>query len=194
MKKLILVSIFTCIISISGYGQIEKGNFLLGGGGSLNFSSEDENSDFDVNLSPTVGCFFTKKIALGVSMPLSFNYFTRKSYNSSQSFRGNIYGFGISPFLRYYFFQKKKVAFFGSASYGFNQEIYTSKNDDDNELYFFTNANASLGFVYFISQNIGLESTIGYNSYKNSDFETSNIKLNFGLQIYLKRKGKKKDE
>ena len=157
MKKSILVSIFICILSVSSYGQIEKGNLLLGGGASFNFSSEDESSNFKANLTPIIGSFLTDDIAFGVTIPLTFTSYKLKS--NSIEITGNETGYGLAPFLRYYFIKKGKSAVFGSVSYGFNKATSKAKAtglsspvEETNSTTFAT-GNVSLGYVYFINEN-----------------------------------------
>jgi hypothetical protein len=191
MKNLILMSIIMLVLSLSSYGQIEKGNYLLGGTGNLGFSSNEGRSSFNIGIRPNVGYFLTDKIALTTSIPLSF--YTDKSEN----WQSRSVCYGLVPGLRYYFAKKEKSAFFASTSFGIFQSKSKTESESNNPFNInkssntYTSANLAVGYVYFLNKSIGLETTLGYNRSNSTHYNAqSAIDVNFGLQIYFGR-GKK---
>jgi hypothetical protein len=193
MRKLILTSIILFVFSIASYGQIEKGNVLLGSTGSMSFSSNEERSYFDVHINPNLGYFVTNKIALIASIPLSFNTHKFETWQSTSI------AYGLAPSLRYYFLRKDKSALFASTGFGLVQ--YKSKQKSSNpsnvtkKTSINTSTHISVGYVYFLSKSIGLEAELGYYRNKREDFKAvSNMQLNLGFQIYFGRGAKKQKE
>ena len=179
------------VLSLSSYGQIEKGNYLLGGTGNLGFSSNEGRSSFNIGIRPNVGYFLTDKIALTTSIPLSF--YTDKSEN----WQSRSVCYGLVPGLRYYFAKKEKSAFFASTSFGIFQSKSKTESESNNPFNInkssntYTSANLAVGYVYFLNKSIGLETTLGYNRSNSTHYNAqSAIDVNFGLQIYFGR-GKK---
>jgi outer membrane protein len=181
MKKLILMSILMFILSISSYGQVEKGNFLLGGTGSVVFRKINGVSGKIITLSPSIGYFVTDKIATGATLPIvriSAKYASDEEISSAV---------GIAPFVRYYFTNKGKSAFFGLASLGIikgNESATGSYTYTDESSA--TTAQAGIGFTYFLNQNVGLETILGYTRLKYEGLDArSNVNLSIGFQIYF---------
>jgi outer membrane protein W len=177
MKKLILMSILIFILSISSYGQVEKGDFLLGGTGGVLFQKRDDLSIKTITLNPNIGYFATDKIATGMNVSVRLIYTKQRAHTRTHTVMG------IAPFLRYYFLKKDKYALFGLASIGLTKG---ERSDYDNAIAI-TRTQAGLGFTYFLNKNIGLETILAYNNtkYQNAPNSTFNINLNVGFQIYF---------
>lgn len=172
-----------CVLSIASYGQIEKGNYLLGGNLGIIYSSNQDYIHYGMDIKPNVGYFVTDRLALGLALPFSFSRSKNDAWQYSYTY------YGLSPFLRYYFAKRDKSAFFASTSFGFSNASSKNKSgssDETKNSSTYTSANLSLGYVYFLTKNIGLEAVLGYNRNKEKDYDTrSDIRFNIGFQIYL---------
>lgn len=178
MKK-ITVLIFISFILSKSYGQLTKGNWLVGG--YARFTKQKQkllNSDvnsFVANISPNVGYFFADKFAAGVRPGVGF-------------FRSNSRGviqksttLGVGPFVRYYFLSvENRTNLFAESSYryvtdfnGFRENTFT----------------ISAGPAIFFNSSVGLELTLNYELFR-SNAATSLARtffLNIGFQIHLEK-------
>src|SRR5690606_7120673 len=76
-----------------GMAPIKQGNWMIGGSvGSLGYSFESES--FNIQLNPRAGYFITDGVAIGAQANLGFR---------SVKDADNVWGYGIAPFVRYYF-------------------------------------------------------------------------------------------
>ena len=191
MKKLVLtlcvgmLSVFSFAQEITtpqtsanvGTTPIKQGNWIVGGSiGSIGYSFEGEN--FNINLSPQAGYFISDGIAIGLTT--GFGLQTVKGGD-------NIYQYKLMPFARYYFpegasstgrfFEQGEVGVTGAKSGGVS----------DTSFGFGVNA----GYAHFISRNVALEGTVGYN-YSKSNLANAQAQNGLGVavgfQIYLGHK------
>jgi hypothetical protein len=175
MIKAFLYACAACIFLLTasnGMAQTEKGSKLLGGSASIQF-----NDPFSINLNPSAGIFVLDKLAVGSSISLSFSSNVNSRYTSV----------GIGPFARYYF-GKSKVQYFVLADVGLYRNWYNFNYPgfEEKRTSSYFKPRLGVGAVYFITQQIGLESTLNYQIYRNSDrFNNNFLFLNFGFQIYL---------
>ncbi len=155
---------------------LQKGNWVVGGGlGSigLNFST----GTFSLNLVPHAGYFISNNLALGAQTILSLS-----SHDG-----GTEVAYSISPFLRYYFGAGGRASgrFFGELGAGLAGSALED-NDDDSGFSGLLNLRA--GYAHFITRNVALEGSAGYNL-TNADLRSvasvSGLGLTFGFQIYL---------
>jgi hypothetical protein len=165
---------FILLFAFNGIAQTEKGSKLLGGSASIQFYKP-----FSVNLNPNAGFFVLDKLAIGSSIYFSFSTdkYTRHS------------SVGFAPFARYYL-GKSKLQYFVQAATGIYRNWYTTSyplQEKTKQFSYYWNASAGLGAVYFITQQVGLESTLNYQLYNISSGRRNNdnLFLNFGFQIYL---------
>jgi len=80
MKKHLTIGVLLIFITSTSFGQLKKGNILLGGNGSLrlnfiplsslNQSFTNTSKEYRINVNPTIGYFLTDEIAVGVNLPL----------------------------------------------------------------------------------------------------------------------------
>ena len=76
-----------------GMSPIKQGNWMVGGSvGSLGYSFESKS--FNINLSPRAGYFVTDGLAIGAQANLGLRTVDEGD---------NEWGYGIAPFVRYYF-------------------------------------------------------------------------------------------
>lgn len=150
---------------------LEKGSWMVGGNMSLAFSENEYQSH---RINPLVGYFLTDKIATGLSA----------SYGYSGGPSNSMEAFTAAPFMRYYF-ATSRFAPFAYAAAGVTASKYkyyegeVSKDED------FT-YQAGVGFNYFITKNVALESELSY--FRNDDNNQATLGLNAGLKFFLSRK------
>jgi len=156
-----------------GMAPIRQGNWMIGGSvGSLGYSFEGES--FNIQLNPRAGYFISDGIAIGAQANLGFT--------SGKDDNPNNWGYGISPFVRYYFPGGASATgrFFGQGDVG----IGGSSAGDDVSL----NLGANVGYAHFITQTVALEVMAGYNYSKaniNASGTQNGLGLSVGFQIYL---------
>lgn len=185
-KKILLFGLVLCGISSHAqeitppqYEQsvndapIQKGNWIVGGSiGALGYSFESEN--FNINVMPKAGYFITDGIAVGVGVDLGF---------STVKGGENIWGYGIKPFVRYYFPEGASSTgrFFGQGDLGITG---ATEGSADTSFAFGLN----MGYAHFITRTVALEVTAGYN-YSKSDSANAvaqnGLGAAVGFQIYL---------
>ncbi len=188
MKKKVVLTGLLLAVFTAGYSQeittpqymqnvgtkpIQKGNWLVGGSiGALGYSFESEN--FNINLMPKAGYFISDGIAIGLGVNLGF---------STVKGGDNIWGYGVKPFIRYYFPEGSSSSgrFFGQGDLGI-----TGANEGASDTSFAFGLN--LGYAHFITNTVALEVTAGYN-YSKSDAANAvaqnGLGAAVGFQIYL---------
>lgn len=160
-------------------------------GGSV--TSKYESVGTYLGIYPRGGYFVVNNLAVGSTLGLSISYNKSKYYNSAgvkTSDNNSLYGYiDIIPFLRYYFPSKKsgKLRFYGQAGGGVSIQ-YFSKYEGTNynstgditstykqeyiKPYIYASAEILIGLNYFISRQIAVNSSLGYQYSKN--FSTYN--------------------
>ncbi len=184
MKKIQLILLFLMINWLSAFGQIQKGNFLIGGTGS--FMKQHVTNVSEINtiasLQPNFGYFVGDNFSIGIQLPLNYRRY------------GNLIstGFGISPMLRFYFAKNEKSAFFIPLTAGVGNNNYKTYGSSSKTIYTNYTETFGLGFVYFIQPNIGLETALSYyfqqsknNIMANSNSSARGVNFNVGFQIYM---------
>ncbi|MFZ4260878.1 hypothetical protein ACFRAE_02475 [Sphingobacterium sp. HJSM2_6] len=155
-----------------GMKPIKKGNWMVGGSiGNIGYSFEAES--FNIQLMPRAGYFVSDGIAIGAQANLGLK---------AVSGLDNEWGYGISPFVRYYFPGGASATgrFFGQGDIG----IGGSSAGDNVSL----NVGANVGYAHFITQTVALEATLGYNYSKaniNAGDKATGLGVGLGFQIYL---------
>jgi hypothetical protein len=205
MKK-IITAYFLAILNFQGIGQIQKGNFILGGNiyyrhysnkhidtvKSTNYKNKYKSGFFDFSFN--AGYFITNNLAAGAFFGYNSNSdINEYSYNnnifskSSSETRNTSYSTGI--FTRFYDMKKEnKLRIFAqlNGSYRWSQSIIKNKQINAPEKREVIRkgagyqASISPGIVYFVTDKIGLETTFGSISYshgENTDF-SNGIEVN----------------
>src|SRR5690606_7480967 len=155
-----------------GMDPIKQGSWMVGGSiVSLGYSVEGKS--FNINVNPRAGYFVTDGLAIGAQANLGF---------TSVKDADNEWGYGISPFVRYYFPGGASATgrFFGQGDIG----IGGSSAGSDVSL----NLGANVGYAHFITQTVALEAMFGYN-YSKANIDAANkqsgLGVSVGFQIYL---------
>ncbi len=155
-----------------GLEPIRQGNWMVGGSiGNIGYSFEGDQ--FNINLNPRAGYFVADGLAVGAQASLGLTAIKDED---------NVYNYGISPFVRYYFPGGASASgrFFGQGDIG----IAGSKPGSDVSLAL----GANVGYAHFITQTVALEVAAGYNYSKanvNSGGGQSGLGVSVGFQIYL---------
>lgn len=155
-----------------GTAPIQKGNWMIGGSvGNIGYSFEGEI--FNISLNPRAGYFVTDGLAVGVGLTGSF---------IAVSGQDNVFGYGVAPFVRYYFPEGASSTgrFFAQGDVG----IAGSSPGSGASLAL----GANVGYAHFITQSVALEATVGYNYSKatvSGSSGQSGLGAAVGFQIYL---------
>jgi hypothetical protein len=224
-KQLTLI-LLVLTFPLGAWCQLEKGSYLGSADAGFAFStqkdvsngSDNRNSTLDFSLNSGFGIFVINRLAIGPGFDINAQSTTYKSTNvSGGENKDNIttYSLSFDPFVRYYFFSSGKIALFGQASamIGYGQNFYKSYIGTPEEAKETTDilnygGKVLVGFVYFITPNVGLETSLGYQfggeQFKDKEFDTidkstnGELALNAGLSIYLgkckKEEKKEKNE
>ncbi|WP_276134049.1 acyloxyacyl hydrolase [Polluticoccus soli] len=178
MKRILLSALLAA--SLPALAQTEKGRLMVGVGladisAGIQPGGGDGVDYFSVNINPSAGYFVAKNLAVGTSIGLGWG----KSGGSS------IINYGVHPFARYYFGEKKTRLFAqaGAGIYAYRMSHTVPPNDNGS---MFTFA-AGPGVTHFLNQNVAIESSLMFRGTKQNDMPDMSYtpSLNFGFQIYL---------
>ncbi|MBZ9651545.1 hypothetical protein [Psychroflexus montanilacus] len=177
MKHLFFFSILLLSLSLSA--QINKGDWLVGGNASFDYSESKPGSinpakAFTFDIAPNVGYFIIDQLALGTKLNYLRNRF------ESNDFDGTFESLFLTPFVRYYILKSDKMLNpFAESSYRFS--ILNSENSEQ-----FT---VGGGLAVFVNQNIAYEITLNYlnTTINNADnnLGSQGLMLGLGIQIHL---------
>jgi hypothetical protein len=168
--------------------------YFAGGNFSLNASSDKtdqgtttfKNSNSNFNLYPSVGEFFSEKIAIGLALNISFSSSTSGSNTETKTQSSAI---GASPFIRYYAIKWNKLSLFGQGNIGFafsnsSQTLDGTETDEPKDYRYYFNIYP--GLSYDISDKLQLQSSInilsfGYNYTVTKDDLTKSSSSDFNM-------------
>lgn len=178
MRIKLKVCLFLCI-PIYSMGQLNKDQFILGGGGqysTLESRSVDlsPSSGTDINVDLRTGYFLKDKFAAGITG--IFLYSRQESIGTSPSSSS---GFGLGPWARYYFLPKDiEINLFSEAFYLVRKGFKTKEAS--------SNFGGRLGVIGFLNSSVGLEFSMGYqHSIKNySPLDEKIFQYRLGFQIH----------
>ncbi|GGG13348.1 hypothetical protein GCM10011344_12530 [Dokdonia pacifica] len=216
LKTLFILTLF--FYSFSGFSQsgddtsippTTKGNFIVGGSSSFNFSSEslkvksDNIDDIDLgtntffSIAPSTGYFVIDNLAVGAEVAFS----TGKFKSDDSDLESKSTSIIASPFVRYYF-GKTKIKPFLEGSIGFGSLKAESENviiGDD--IINSTETRRSIfaygfngGVAFFLNDFVSVDLGIGYisTSSKDKDDNESNfrninntITFNAGFNVFF---------
>ena len=184
---LFALSFYTTI----AFGQLTKGNWLVGGNGELYQDTENYNSStfkFDgqyteINVSANIGYFVMDRLAFGLKP--TFSSIKGEGINGSGS-STNLQKYWFGPFARYYFLnKKKKYNILIDASYQFGTLASGGKKIENKQ----RNLSLLVGPVIYFNSSVGLEFLMGYNNIINNLDGTESTSKRFqiviGFQIHL---------
>lgn len=191
MKKIFIA---VCIITMfQAQGQITKGNWLIGGSGSLfSYSRTYSSSDFsfksrgiDISISPGIGFFITDKLAGGTRLRYS-----KSKEDSESGGHTNENRFEFGPFARYYLLkQEKRYNLLTDFSYMYGRYWFKPTKGYINTLL------VSAGPVIYFNTSVGLELLMGYYLRKEVQKHSGDyihnrhgLQLSLGLQVCLEKR------
>jgi outer membrane protein W len=173
---------FTCIVMMLSYSfssaQTERGRWQVGTQiGDLSYvdNGAGQLKQFSGSLTPIAGYFIAKNLVVGAGLPLSLSSSRTKdalSVYGGYEAKSTITGIGIAPFIRYYLGDAKLKPFLGlSYSYVLTKANYQSYTGAKSSAKGHTNViTPNLGLAYFITRNIALNATLGYNVQSQNRF------------------------
>lgn len=167
--------------------QTEQQSVMLGGTAGISYTSQKPTHVFSMNFNPNFGYFVYHNLLLGFGLSLGVS-----SDNSSKDGKNR---FSVSssfvPQARYYFL-KEKLRPFVYARFGY-QSTTTIHNGDISNKDGMT-GEGGVGLDYFLTKNVALESTLGYNGTKlRSQNLISKFAFSLGLQYYFHPRIKQED-
>lgn len=173
MKKMrITVLAIVGFIFTNLNAQTEKGQILISGSSSLNFSIEKDKTKSDnidtegsrtttFDINPMGGYFIINNLAVGISMPIILS--SSKDGDGDKS-KSNSFIFG--PFGRYYF-DAENIKPFGQLAFGFGTltEKYTPEGEDTyKEKYGQLSFAIDVGAAVFLNESVAIDFAFGYGS------------------------------
>ena len=184
MKTIQLFITISLLTFLASNAQISKGNWMVGGSGNFtNYKSTFQSGNTETTqtgsaftISPNLGYFIIDNFALGSIVSFSFSNPSGDNTNS--------HGYGISPFIRYYFRKSDKMINpFLQTSYGFSKGKSDSGGSNKSTGYAIKG-----GSAIFFNSSVALELSLNYNSSKtNSDVKYKYFTVGIGFQIHLEK-------
>ena len=185
MKTSKLLIAIALLSFVNSNAQITKGNWMVGGSGNFtNYKSTFQSGNTEttqtgsaLTISPNLGYFIIDNVALGSIVSFSFSNPSGDNNNSQ--------GYGMSPFIRYYFRKSDKMINpFLQTSYGFSKGKSDSGGSNES-----TGYTIKGGSAIFFNSSVALELSLNYDSSKfNSDVKSNNFTVGIGFQIHLEKK------
>jgi hypothetical protein len=184
----LLLTLGLFAVAANAQTQIEKGKFIIGGNGSLGFTSFGEqevagntvdNSGSSVfNFGVNAGYFFINNLAAGLLLDFSS---TSPDEGDDESL------LGVGPFVRYYIPVAETFAFYPQASFQF-----VSGSEGDTDLSG-TELGVGVGGAVFLGESVSLDLFLGYNlttvdretSGGDVEFSQNNFGANVGFNIFF---------
>ena len=195
----LVIFILSVFFGLSAFGQVSKGNFMVGGSGA--FSHEKQEFDTGsgvyqesqtnnyISFGPSVGYFFTRGLVGG----LSVNFSRENQESEMLSNVGRLtQEFSVNPFVKYYL----KNGIFGMASVGYGRSRIERRFGDnlstgETKREFFT-WQAGVGYAIFLNKNVSLEPMVNYSVKIDDSDELSDVKerdsrftVGLGFNIFL---------
>ena len=188
--KTIIVTLLCLFFTITSFGQLTKGNLLLGGNAKLYlFQENNSTSTYDYNytqidVSANVGYFLADKIAFGLRP--TFSTFKGGYYSTGGSITTNSQRYLIGPYGRYYFLPIDKD-FNILTDIGYQYGLLGGGLKGNASTF-----SAAAGPVIFFNNSVGIEFLLGYSSSKeNADygysFKRKGFQFLIGFQIHLEK-------
>lgn len=179
MKKLIISGALALTVTMSSYAQVGQGTLFMGG--RLEFmQSQAKNKSGGTTtdgpkithfgIMPDVGYFLTDNIAagLGIGYTSAVSNFENTQGQVTTKVKGKESMFFLLPFLRYYKFMGDKGGVFAQFDVGIGSGKNFGETTTGNVTVTTTDEKISAfhvalrpGVVFFVTDKIGLEATVG---------------------------------
>lgn len=181
MKKLTFI-IALSLAATSIFAQ-KQGQIYVGG--SLGFSSHSEETtasgtttknftESNLNFSPGVGYFLADNISAGLRLTFSPTTTTFPAAGATPEKKATQNNTGIIPFARYHMMGDGNFGFFGELSLPIFPSTGTSTTQGGTTTEFkgsMFGVSVRPGFIYFLTDNIGLETTLPGLDFISSSIE-----------------------
>jgi hypothetical protein len=164
------LSTFLLFITLSAFGQIEKGNYNFGGDVELNgrFSktSYTQITGFNASFSPSINKFLTNKLMVGFRPILSTYINSGHSGYRPDNESESVTQLGIEASGRYYFNENRRINYFAFSTASFNRAFQTFKspnfNIDASSQSNFYNLKSGFGADVIINEDVAIEGKFSY--------------------------------
>lgn len=175
MKKLVLL--LSLAFSLNAFSQIEKpitkGNIILAGGGSINYSNvkseyisfSSKTTLFYISFTPGFSYFIIDNLAIGINATISYSGGKNNQY----------YTLGIGPMVKYYF----NNGLFFNTEIDYNYLHGIKENTSVNK---FFSLKPGVGYAFFLNQKVSLEPSLSY--------EFENVKFDSGSSTITNKENK----
>jgi hypothetical protein len=216
MKSIALVILFFLFASALR-AQLGKEQWMFGGTADFfhdntetsSLGLDDKSNSTGYKFAPGIGFFVIDRLCVG----LRFNIASIKSTHDQSSanptgytshFESKTSGWGISPFVRYYFLPgNHKVNIFADGAYSNDKRKTTTKGSfrqtnpppgspsagESFSKTNYTNNSFSIaaGPVIFINPKVSFELSVGYihSTAKKQNLKTNSVLIGTGFQVYL---------
>ena len=197
-KYLLLLAAAT--LALPAQAQTERGAKLLGVSvGNITYNNyRDSDNAFSAAVYPSVGWFVVDRLAVGTGVNLSYD----RSRSSLVGIDGPVvrtgrtWGYGLAPFARYYFVNAEKHKLFVQASgdvtrYSIRSKIKENGQTNQGGSYSETDFGwaAGVGYNYFVSPNVALETTVGYRRANEASYvgapAQGSLDVRLGFSVFL---------
>ncbi len=172
------LSVFVVFLYSTLNAQIHHGSLITGSNLSIS-SNFKPIKKLDYQISPDFGVFVSKKIACVGELYIKGSKVENNLYKS--------FSFGGFYTVRYYFATEKLCPFGFFKVGGFYTR--TKENNEDPISYETNLFMPGIGLDYFMTENIAIESNLGYGWGRNNKSNTinkyNNISFNAGLQFFF---------
>ncbi len=170
MKRTVLFAQMV-FLSIICFSQAEKGDWLVGGTFEIN-TAENNNT---ISFNPDAGYFVINNLAIGGQLNFTFDKLGDNKFTI----------FGIGPFTRYYFGDKKFRPFLHGDMRYESRRLKTSQGSSTESGFgYFIGGGGAL----FINENVALEGLLGYDHTSvEKDEGSGGFNLKIGFQVYINR-------
>ena len=181
MKILKFFAVATLLCTFSAQSQITKGNWLVGGDGTVYYSkaSNKEGNKLAAsggfNINPNIGYFLYDQFAAGLLLRIGANYPEGESPSSL--------GYGVEPFVRYYLFPpEKQINVFLGGSFGYSWSKSQGQSASHNQIY-----NFEAGPAIFFNSSVAIEITANYEIARLPSYVNNRVYIALGFQIHLEK-------
>lgn len=194
MKKILTIALLS--ISLSGYSQTEKGNFVITptvGWNTVKIDNTSERDVFGVNISVVFHKYLSDRFAIGCG--LRVNYESVKPYVVNQ-FERNSFSINFVPEARYNFLKNRftpfvagRIVYVGYITQFIDNPITPVELRRIGQLNFQDGLQIDVGVSYFIKDRFGLQVklmdlNLGVFNFYRADFKPY-LPINFGLQFII---------
>ena len=184
MNKLLLSITFITLFTLSSFAQLEKGSWIGGVSGNVDFTflKSSSNQAFSFSLNPYAMYLVSKNFAVGLN--LDYNYdFVKYSFESST------HKLLLAPVIHKYFGNSRYRPYVGLAT---GLAIYQTNSfaapdwDVSKSTNFGYFLNPEAGISYWLNDKVFFDLKASYdliNYDKNSDNHTVDLKIGIGIKI-----------